>query len=584
MTTYRPANYNRNGAGSLEQSTFGQASAVADYSFYSELNTANQGYNAKVFHERQFAKEALAKKEVKSSKLAALLEQVQDNLKGSRVRSTNTEITPKISHSSTRNQTQAQTSQAESKKYNRSIFNDTQERYETESNQIVRNSYEQGMSALQASESMENSQIGVQASAQPHGIRNNSLYKFLNQYLVDKVPKGDQSPTAQTETKTIKQVPSQENLLQNCKSTTSSIGTTPTCDSYTQLPENKSSLRDKLAATMKSLSNCGATPVSSNKKKSASENWAVEKAHLLKYLNKDATDLSGNEAGAFSKKVIENPRARWSQAEDEAIVQGYKTHGANWNLIAKELPTRTVQMIRKRFTALKKKLPNLVNEMNQSSDLNSVEQSSSNEEFEIYASASKKVCKEDSKVAQEPKEFSLFGDFQVAEKEQDFLSPMFRGNDFFFENQNHDLANQFLAFEGNFLDGGVLQGAAERKKSLELDFGLARDSVPVESANQFNDSLSFFDLKFEDNAEKVNVGQDCWNDMIDFNQEIQQNHSLTPIANKPEQKPILFSKNMPESENLDRIQLLISQIKSIEMMFSVTRKEIHKLQNKFGDQ
>eukprot|EP00331_Platyophrya_macrostoma_P008260 CAMPEP_0176421278 /NCGR_PEP_ID=MMETSP0127-20121128/9077_1 /TAXON_ID=938130 /ORGANISM="Platyophrya macrostoma, Strain WH" /LENGTH=341 /DNA_ID=CAMNT_0017801975 /DNA_START=239 /DNA_END=1264 /DNA_ORIENTATION=+ len=340
---------------------------------------------------------------------------------------------------------------------------------------------------------------------------------------------------------------------------------------------------------MKSLSSCmesGAAPVSS-KKKAARENWAVEKAHLLKYLNNDATDLSGNEVGAFGKKVIENPRARWSQAEDEAIVQGYKTHGANWNLIAKELPTRTVQMIRKRFSALKKKLPNLVSEVvNQSSDINSVEQSSSNQEFEIYASASKKVCKEDAKVAQEHKEFSLFGDFQVAEKEQDFLSPLFRGNDFFFESQNDDMANQFLALEGNFLDGGVLQGAAERKKSLELDFGLARNSLPVESANQFNDNLSFFDLKFEDNAEKVKVGQDCWNDMIDFNQEVQQNHSLTPIANKPEQKPVLFSKNMavlPECENLDRIQQLISQIKSIEMMFSVTRQEIQKLQNKFGD-
>lgn len=593
MTTYRPANYGRNGMGALEQSSFSQASAVADYKFYSELNTANQGYNAKVYQERQYAKEIMAKRDIKSSKLAALLEQVQDNLQGPRIRSSANELGPKATHSASKKQTEGQTTHFESKKHNKSIFNDTQDRFETESQSYTRNSYHQGMNVLQASDSAEMNQ----GQTQPHGIRNNSLYKFLNQYLVDKVPRGDQSPSHQTETKTIKQVPSQENLLFNCQSTSSN----PTCDSYSQMPENpvpsKSSLRDKLAATMKSLSGCmqGATPVS-DKKKPARKNWAVEKAHLLKYLNNDAgrtSDLSGNEGG-ISKKVIENPRTRFTQAEDDVIIQAYRTHGANWNLIAQELPTRTVQMIRKRFSALKKKIPNLLQETNQnSSDLNvasSIDECSRAEEFEIYASASKKVCKESQKEINN--EFSLFGDFQIGEKEQqDFLSPVFKANDFLFEEQNQDFANQFLALEGNFLDGGVLQGASERKKSLELDcFGFARDSAALEPANQpnlFNDNLSFFDLKFDDHhAEKTKKGQDCWNDMIDFNQDIKENHSLTPIAKKPDFKICFDSAKpakLPEPESFDKIHQLINQIKSIEMMFSVTRQEISKLQNKFGD-
>lgn len=229
--------------------------------------------------------------------------------------------------------------------------------------------------------------------AQPNNGRNNTLYKFLNQYMGASDTKTSKMPITQIKNIDIKPTimrPDLQDLSAGQRfNNNSSIPTfnDPSSQARSQQTGSKSSsssLRMKLEASQLVLPNSSRLQQLREKtdRKYTRRLWTSERDHLLKSLVKtngydwdriayemqDPQITSRMVRERYANKFDPNIRKmRFTLQEDQLIAHYYKIHNANWKVIVKYLPGRTESMIRNRFySTIKKKRQNLLsNENNQ---------------------------------------------------------------------------------------------------------------------------------------------------------------------------------------------------------------------------
>lgn len=614
------------GSEGLDKSSLRQRSGNSEHEFYTEVSSTNRNkrLDLQAQKEKYSAVEYLATREKKPSKLSSLLEHAKDIGPSSKVIRFSTGADPsRGSKVSLRSQamdiepSQIQSAQFQSKKNSGTRFYKTPANFETESQQRIQPVYDQRQSmeeaqgypmiknqhdihllqskglinsfgvqnqnyplntrANDASSQMAGSQHSLSRSSStnqmqelnmsafPKHGRRHTLYKYLNQYF-DEGAKTDQI----AQKPGIKQVSSQENLLQTAER---SNGTATTCDTYYQPQQTSKESPIKLALSNKISEVVKMPPNTERKtKKGGHQVWASGKEHLLELFNRNKKLAEQKNAQKLASRKV-----TFSLQEDEKIIKYHKVYGPDWKSIAKHLPGRTESMIRNRFFTLAEKYPNIENEQESSQ--------------QICVKPEEPLTNKDLSNELKGESFNLFGGFN-AESNQNFSNLLFddRLN---FEKNDQGFNNELLFPEEDFLNGGTLSGAVEqRNNDMEL-IGFTPQLEPV-------DNMSLFDLKLDEKDVKFNNDQDCWNDLLDFNQEIKTHHNLTPVftAVNSNQSQIVEKKHsetiaqdtnvknqdlLAEAASVNRIQELLKQINSIEQMFKATRQEILKLQGKLGD-
>lgn len=407
---------------------------------------------------------------------------------------------------------------------------------------------------------------------------------------------------------------------------------------------SSSSLRNKLAETLKTLptSTRMKEMTEKTKKRNDKKIWTTQKDHLLKLLvhklgqNWEAIasemqdpqiDSQGVRERFAATLKLEDRKAKFSLQEDETIAKYHKIHGSNWKLIAKHLPGRTEAMVRKRFHSTIKRKMNLEEDVGcQKGDKPSEEKEEKPQDQVVSANP---IQEEDNQEIFN--KGSNFDDFRFENAnpfpDYDHIDYNFPGT-LMKEDTGIQSSNQFgsdlFIPEFDIFAGGPTSDSIERKNNeMEIDCSspIIDSALPVEWGNHhlaFSDEKpqkenQFFDMLDQPVERKLNFEDESyWNNLIDFNQEpiIDKNLTLeqNSICSKEEKVEQTQPQQQPEAEkdkselmnaelnkamsavlqlgmdkeNSGKIHLLMSQIKSIEMLFNLTRKEIHKLQNEFG--
>ena len=494
--------------------------------------------------------------------------------------------------------------------------------------------------------------------------RNNTLYKFLNQYFT-----GNDSQKANQKVQRLPHIPSQENLLQNdMPSGDSSSGIFPISETDSQFnattrsslnKQSNASLRNKLAETMKALPTAQRIKQMSEKTKKKTERkiWTAQKDHLLRLLvNKFgqdwetiASEMQDPQIDSQSVREryattlrSEDRKAKFSLQEDQTIAKYHKVYGANWKLIAKHLPGRTEAMVRKRFhSSIKRKL-NLGGEIEITGDLNKPDVEMENSQATLKDVTTENV---ESQLLQKEVHQEVFNKsngldefrFDNANPFADFEpfdSHFFSKDNLGLESKNHDFNSEMLLPEFDLLAGRTAYDVAEMKNDqMEIDCSspIIDSALPAEWGNhhhfefsdeKFEKENQFFEMNLDEPIKQTERKSDLeeesyWNNLIDFNQEPIVDKNLTleqnSICSKEDKQEVSQSKPLFEKstdneeadksefmktelnktmsafltldtdqESSSKIHHLMSQIKSIEMLFNLTRKEIHRLQSDFA--
>lgn len=406
---------------------------------------------------------------------------------------------------------------------------------------------------------------------------------------------------------------------------------------------SSSSLRMKLEATQLTLPNHTRLQQMRDKteRKCAKKVWNSDRDNLLRVLvdnygsnwEKIASEMKDPQITAslvqerYTSKLSPNIRKiRFSLQEDQLIAHYYQIYGPNWKQIVKYLPGRTESMVRNRFySTIKKKKQNLLTEGGRSQNvlLKKMEEcmNESQEDYNDDDNMWDQPYLEDATLPQDASQDNYFKDHRInytsSVSNLDPMNlnnclldmPLKEGESRCYSKREENF--KMIAEADPFMQGILNQSPAKN----EVEFGclspIVNPSFHIESAwggQDFydrkldnEDRFSFLNDKIDDVENDIAnlrnfMNENCCNSLIDFNQDTVEHKNLTPetkslcskdgsVAGAVEAKAIPAAQEEEEAEADDsnnKISQLVTQIKSIEMLFDLTRKEIHKLQSEFG--
>lgn len=338
-------------------------------------------------------------------------------------------------------------------------------------------------------------------------------------------------------------------------------------------------------------------------------------------------------------------KTRFSLQEDQTIAHYYKKHGSNWKIIAKYLPGRTESMIRNRFySTIKKKKPELLNGEDDIDPIHEAESDNEKNKEEHAGSEGQNPPNEASNQSLGVKNLAL--DIELERNNTDSTlnnNVQLKQSDIESEFKELQVKNDGLFPEADLFVRDFFPDSNLRKNSCEIEFGclspVVNSCMPFEwehsnllvpDTKRFQEDPFGFSPKLESKQNegpkhsKETQEENYLSYLIDFNEEPiankeidLENNSICSTAEKNLAQKTLREEERqvaqtPNGENertavkqsskgsdlkqelkiglmadgvdksCDKIYTLVNQIKSIEMLFNITRKEIQRLQTEFG--